>query len=112
LGKNYLVNAPKRKVVSSVRYSPRGLSGFYAVSVRYPAAEANSSAVPVTIVDGRGSETVLLNQKIKGGVWRHLGVFRFAAQGPGYVEISNVGATGQVVADAVKFTPVEAPLSL
>lgn len=81
-------------------------TGSYAVSMWFPSSTFHSSSVPVTIKHAGGlTAPILINQQ-NGGKWVALGTFTFNASRPNddaYVEISNAGTTGLVVADAVKF---------
>jgi len=83
-------------------------TGNYVVSVRYPDSTLNSAAVPVNVTSASGTATLTVNQQQNGGEWVVLGTYLFnagEAGASGYVEIGNVGTTGQVTADAVKFHP-------
>jgi regulation of enolase protein 1 (concanavalin A-like superfamily) len=108
-GTNYLHDNNAGKGTKKVRYAPTLAAGVYAVSVRYPAASTHSDDVPVDVSHSQGLDPISINQKTVGGVWHLLGNYRFTAGNAGYVEISNTGTSGRVVADAVKFTLISEP---
>jgi hypothetical protein len=88
-------------------YTPHiGATGSYAVYIWYPAFSSNSAQIPVTINYAGGSAEVYINEKLTGGQWVNLGTYDFAQGITGNVVISNVGTTGNVVADAVSFVQV------
>ena len=95
----------------SVRFTPKlEAGGEYEVRVIYVSTENRATNTPVTVVSADGSTTVKLDQRKQGftkGVPNALGVFRFKAGSTGYVEISNTGADGFVVVDAVQFVPLD-----
>lgn len=81
-------------------------TGNYVVSIRYPASTSSAAMVPVKIVGATGTSSATINQQQSGGVWTVLGTYSFNAGESGqagYVEISNLGTTGKVVVDAVRF---------
>lgn len=79
-------------------------SGNYDVFTYYPKGENRISNAPYTVHYNGGTQLVLINQKVNGGLWNRLGRFPFAAGTNGFVHLSNKGSGGVVVmADAVKF---------
>jgi len=82
--------------------------GRYDVHIAYPAHANRATNVPVTIRHADGQATVALNQRRAPAIDRafaSVGVFRFDREAT--VEIANDGADGYVIADAVRFVPVE-----
>ncbi len=108
-GANYLHDGSSGKGSKTVTYSPALAAGVYAVSIRYPAASGHAANVPVDVSHAQGVDYITVDQRSGGGQWLLLGHYRFGAGSSGYVRISNVGTTGLVVADAVKFTPIGEP---
>jgi regulation of enolase protein 1 (concanavalin A-like superfamily) len=109
VGTNYHHDNNTGKGSKKVRYAPNLTAGVYAVSIRYPAASSHSADVPVDVSHAQGLDPISINQKTGGGVWHLLGNYRFNAGTSGFVEISNSGTTGRVVADAIRFTSISGP---
>ena len=84
-------------------------SGSYDVFVYFPKIEKASSKTSINIFDGKSKKTIVINQLdiiVQGqtsGDWVSVGTFNFAQNKQSYVEITNKGADGKVVADAVLF---------
>jgi len=85
--------------------------GKYEIRMTYPAQANRATRVPVVVeLGGVRSEPVLIDQTKPGpidGSWHSLGVFDLKAGKNCSVEISNDGAEGYVVVDAVQFLPVK-----
>ncbi|MGW4498557.1 golvesin C-terminal-like domain-containing protein [Micromonospora sp. NPDC004336] len=82
-------------------------AGNYRIEVRHPADPGYSSAAPHVVVTSSGNQTVNVDQRANGGVWRSLGTFPLAAGDRNLVAVSRwTNATGYVVADAVRVTRV------
>ena len=77
-------------------------SGRYEVRLLYAASPNRSTRVPVTVNSAEGEATFTINQQEPP---RPLGVFRFDADSPATVVVSNVGADGFVTVDAVQLVP-------
>lgn len=58
-----------------------------------------------TVKSGDGTKTIPVNLQINTGQWNLLGAFQFAAGEEGNVSVSSSNASGNVLADAVKFVP-------
>lgn len=81
--------------------------GMYSVSIFYSPNANRATNVPVVVHHAGGEARVLVNQRRfsgKDGV-TVLGTYRFG-KGPAWVEISNLGTDGYVIADAVRWLPV------
>lgn len=91
------------------RWTPRLPStGSYEVYMRWTSATNRASAVQVNINTANGQFKRYINQQINGGRWVSLGQYGFNAgysTGSGSITLVATGATGYVVADAVKFVP-------
>ena len=99
-------------VLQTARYVPAlPKAGKYEIRVAYPAFGNRATKVPVVVEqNGVRKPVVHINQTKPGaidGVWVSLGVFDLDAGETSVVEISNVGADGHVVVDAVQFLPIE-----
>ncbi|TWU24017.1 Xanthan lyase precursor [Novipirellula galeiformis] len=83
-------------------------AGEYEVRVAYPANSNRASNVKITVHHAAGSSTVSVNQKETPaieGLFVSLGKFPFDANAKATVRITNDGANGHVVADAVQWLP-------
>ncbi len=87
----------------SVRYTPDLAAGDYEVFVRWTANINRADNVPVDVVHAGGTSSFTVNQELNNGTWVSLGTFTFNPGTGGSVLISNTGANGYVVADAVRF---------
>lgn len=87
--------------------------GHYRVAIAYIPQGNRATNVPILISHADGSNTVTVNQREtppEKNLLKPLGVFRFEKGKAGFVEISNQGTNGHVIADAVQFLPVETVL--
>ncbi len=85
-------------------------SGDYEVRIAYQPHENRSSKTPVTVISADGEKTTHVNQRIAGPLahgFYGLGVYRFDADKPSAVVVSNDGADGTVHADAIQVIPVK-----
>ena len=104
------------------QWKPDLALGLYEVLVHYYAHSGHYSKAKYTINYDGGVATHYVNQQLKAdgsapipagedSGWRTLGVYRFRAGIAGYVRLSDATTTGgtgtNVVADAVKFAPLE-----
>ena len=87
------------------RWSPfLPAAGEYDVYLWWTSSAGRSARVPVRVGYADGVWETTVDQRTGGGVWQHLGRWRFDAGESGYVEVS--GENGQASADAVRFVPV------
>lgn len=80
-------------------------AGRYEVRLVYAHNKNRSTRVPVTVRHSAGEAEMLINQREEGkldGVAVSLGEYSFAA-GPAEVQVSNEGADGHVIIDAVQW---------
>lgn len=98
----------------SVRFTPDVLrAGTYKVYTYVPKVPGLSSSTQITVFDGKKEQKVpytAASVRVEGqtsGEWVELGSYAFGKGNKAYVEISNAGADGAIVADAVLFIPVE-----
>lgn len=84
-------------------------AGNYDVFVRWTTASNRASNVPYTVVYDGGTATGQLDQKViqpdAVDGWNPIGTYAFAQGTVGSVTLSNAGANGVVMADAVWFRP-------
>ena len=90
-------------------FQPRELpAGKYEVRLSYTAGPNRASNVQVMVFSANESQTVQVNQRQQppeSGRWISLGQFPFEENGQAFVMLSNAGADGYVIADAVQFLP-------
>jgi hypothetical protein len=96
-----------------VRFTPEVRKpGKYQVYAYFPKVADASSRTAITLHNGTQAREMTLGKEslqVEGqtaGAWVPLGEYAMAAGRKGYVEISNKGADGVVVADAVLFVLV------
>jgi hypothetical protein len=108
-GHNYQVRAGTA-AEAWARWTPRIPSaGYYDVYIRWTAASDRTPSAKVVVRGALGTYTSYIDQRSGGGQWRWLGRHYFAAGysiTSGSATIYATGASGYVVADAVRFTPV------
>jgi hypothetical protein len=78
------------------------VAGYYDVYALWSAYSNRASNAPYIINRQGGSDTVIVNQQINGGVWNLLGRYYFNQGKSGDVALTNK-ANGIVIADAVRF---------
>lgn len=109
LGVGYVHDLNEGQGKKSIRFTPDlPAAGKYEVRFAFPGSRGRANRVPVTIHSLQGSKTVYVDQTKSGSIddiFTSLGEFEFAAGDAGFVEISNKGAFGYVVVDAVQFLP-------
>lgn len=85
-------------------------AGRYEVRVSYATALNRATNVPVTIHHAEGATTIRVNQRKAppiDGLFVSLGIFRFAANHPAVITVSNDNTDGFVGADAVQLLRVK-----
>jgi hypothetical protein len=83
-------------------------AGRYEVRLAYTPNDNRASRVTVTVHHLSGERTISVNQKLKPPVddlFVSLGEFDFATDKPAAVVVSNQGADGHVIIDAVQWLP-------
>ncbi len=83
-------------------------SGRYEVRLAYTPGSNRASNVAVTVFSADGEFEKVVNQREApaiDGRFESLGQYRFERNGQGFVIVSNAGADGHVIADAVQFLP-------
>jgi hypothetical protein len=85
-------------------------AGKYEVRLAYTANPNRATAVGITIIHADGLKLKKVNQKQPAPTdkaWLSLGTFRFEKGKAGSVTVSNAGADGHVIIDAVQWLPVK-----
>jgi len=106
MGPNYREKAAGSGSASFTWTSSLPVATTYAVHARWTVAPEHASNAPYTVHHAAGATTVAMNQKVSGGEWNLLGVFSLAP-GQDHRVVLTDAADGVVVADAVKFLPVD-----
>jgi hypothetical protein len=81
-------------------------AGRYEVRISYSPNPNRATNVPVTIRHADGDASAKVDQRKAGeigGAWRSLGTFRFTADTPATIIVSNAGTDGYVIVDAVQW---------
>lgn len=111
-GPSLLIDESKGKTHKSVRFSPSiTVPGKYGIFVYYVPAPDIASETKVAIFDGVSvKDTAIVRSDVvvegqTSGEFIFLGDYDLPAGGSAYVEISNDGADGAVIADAVLWVP-------
>ena len=99
---------PKEKTASLTFAAKLARPGKYRVEFAYPPHVNRSTKVRVTVRHAGGTEIVVIDQKrpLETPPFIALGEFVFDADTPAEVTVSNAGADGHVVADAVRWLEV------
>lgn len=85
------------------------IPGVYDILVWYVDGDTRASDAPYTIRHSEGEETVRFDQRTGGGAWQLLASGKhFGLGNDGFVRLGNNASGNNVIADAVRFTLVEA----
>ncbi|MFB3895999.1 MAG: polysaccharide deacetylase family protein [bacterium] len=82
------------------------ISGPYRVYAWWHTSTADTnraSNAPYRIGYSGGTTTIYADQRSNGYCWNYLGTFSFPSGTSGYVRLTDTGANGVVIADAIKF---------
>ncbi len=102
-GQGYAHAAPGA-TVSTARWAVASLVGRYRVYASWTAGTNRARNAGYTVNHGGLGIKNIVNQQVNGGRWVLLGEYAF--NGPVEVVLTNQGADGVVIADAVRFVPV------
>jgi len=109
VGVHYLHDNDESKGAKSLRFPVRvPRAGKYEVRMSYTANANRATNVPVTVRHAGGSDVVKVDQRRTPPIdtaFVALGEFSFEPGGAAWVEISNDGTDGHVIADAVQLVP-------
>ncbi|MDA8745484.1 dockerin type I domain-containing protein, partial [Rubripirellula amarantea] len=104
LGVDYLATRGGDKIA---RFTPDLIAGGdYEVFANWTSHPNRATNAKFEITHAGGTTEVSVNQKINGGTFASLGVFRFDSGTSGSVAVRTLGTNGWVVADAVRWVPV------
>ena len=111
VGTGYLHDNNEDQGSRSVTFSAKlDKDGQYEVRLAYSPNPNRATNAAVTVQHADGEKTASINQRQTpsiNGAFVSLGKFRFTADKPAVVTISNEDANGHVIADAVQFLPVD-----
>jgi hypothetical protein len=109
IGTGYRHDSNARDGKTTARFeSPLPRAGRYEVRLAYTRNDNRASRVAVTIHHQGGEKIILVNQRLKPPIddlFVSLGEFDFDTDKPAAVVVSNQGADGHVVIDAVQWLP-------
>jgi hypothetical protein len=109
VGRGYRHDGNARDGNFTARYEVKlPQAGRYEVRLGYTANRNRAANVKVRVHHADGNEIVIVNQREEppiDNLFGRLGVFRFNADQPAVVEITNQGADGYVIIDAVQLVP-------
>jgi hypothetical protein len=109
VGLGYLHDGDEGKGAKSIAFEAKlPADGRYELRLAYSPNPNRAAKVPVRVEHADGATTVSVNEKQKPPIapgFVSLGVFRFTADRPARVIVSNEGTKGHVIADAVQLLP-------
>ena len=104
IGADYLHDNNTGQGTKQVRYAlPPGTTGSQRVFLRWTSHTNRASNAAVEIRHADGTATLAVDQRVNGGKWNLLGVYRFSGDPAEGVVVKNTAANGYVIADAVGF---------
>jgi hypothetical protein len=111
-GPSFLIDTSKGSSTKTVRFSPKIIkNGSYDVYVYFSKAQEATSQTSINISDGKTEKKIMVKEadiRVEGqtsGEWVSMGSYTIEASSQPYVLVSNEGADGTVVADAVLWVP-------
>ena len=111
VGDGYRHDGNRDQGEKTATFEPKSLkAGRHRVRIAYTANPNRASNVQVQVFSANESVTLRVNQRKRpreDGLWHTLGEFPFEEEGQAYVMVSNEGANGHVVIDAVQFVPAD-----
>lgn len=112
-GLSYWVDDTRGAVLKTMRFTPTlAKAGSYAVYAYVPLRPDASTQTTFRLYDGQQSQPVVLQRdqvQVSGqtsGAWVKLGQFALPAGRTAYVELTNQGADGTIVADAIQWVAI------
>jgi hypothetical protein len=111
VGVGYRHDGNKDQGKQSAKFTPDlPAAGKYEVRLAYSANANRATNVKVSVAHAGGAAEKTVDQKKKPGIdglWVSLGTFEFAKGKGGSVTVTNDGANGYVIIDAVQWVPVK-----
>jgi hypothetical protein len=109
-GGDYVHDGATNQGAKSVTFTPvLPTDGVYEVYLRWTASANRATNVPVEVIHPGGTNTFVVNQQAEGGTWVPLLATNFVSGTQARVVVRNDGASGHVIADAVRFLASNAP---
>ncbi|HND51310.1 MAG TPA: DUF1553 domain-containing protein, partial [Pirellulaceae bacterium] len=112
VGAGYLHDLDTGKGEKTLTFQPEfPKAGRYEVRLAYAPGANRTAEALVTVFSADGEKELRIDQRGTPPIdqrWVSLGEYRFEANGQGFVIVSNEGAKGHVIADAVQFLPLDA----
>ncbi len=109
VGDGYLHDGGRDRGAKTITFQPDSLpAGVYEVRLSYSHGDNRATNSLVRVFSAEGEIEKRIDQRQPGpveGLWVSLGKFRFEQNGQAYLVVSNDGANGHVIADAVQFLP-------
>lgn len=112
-GRSLLMDDAQSAEVKTAQFTPEiTKGGTYEIFAYFPKVEKGASQTTFIVHDGKQSKEVVLKESdikeigLSSGEWASLGTYTLPAGKKSYVVISNKGAKGTVVADALVWKPV------
>lgn len=113
-GPDYFLAASGPSNLKSIKYKPEVFKkGEYEMFTYYPKQKNAAPVTAVHVYDGKNIKEVLIKDtdvKVVGqtsGEWVSLGTYTLDAGTKAYIEISNKGSMGTIVADAILLVPLK-----
>ena len=86
-------------------------TGRYRVSVWWSQGSNRPTDARYSVLAADGEHLKVFDQQTNGGIWNKHGVYQLTAGQAVKVRLTNVAASGMVIADACKFEPAYVPLT-
>ncbi|MDQ3622317.1 MAG: DUF1553 domain-containing protein [Verrucomicrobiota bacterium] len=109
IGEQYVTDTAKGTGQETLTFAPMlPKAGVHEVRLAYTPGANRASNVPVTIFHADGEETIRVNQRVIPPIDGHfVSLGKFPLNANSYVLLSNDGADGYVIGDAVQFLPLD-----
>jgi hypothetical protein len=98
---NFFYLVPYSPPYATATWVPNLAGGTYGVYAWWEESTNRATNARYTVVHDGGSAEVSVNQRTGGSQWNLLGTYAFSAGTSGYAVLSNEGADGYVMADAL-----------
>ncbi|MDZ4852393.1 MAG: DUF1553 domain-containing protein [Pirellulaceae bacterium] len=109
VGEGYIHDQNQEQGNKTVSFEPQRLTpGSYELRLAYAPSDNRATNTRVSVFSADGEANLTINQQTTppiDGLWISLGRYRFEKDGQAFVIVSNEGANGHVIADAIQFLP-------